>query len=128
MGLDRSFQFADEDLNRRLIALLKKKRIPHRIDRDGVIHYSANDELAVENDLICSLRDTVFSKWQILSFPKEWADVYRRYMTQHGIPFKEELHQGDLWLLLPRKYRPHQWKLDDPVTSTTVVGATARRL
>src|SRR5436190_16749815 len=128
MDSELSFRFADEHLNRRLIALLKQNRIPHRIDKDGVIHYSANDELAVENDLISSIRDDVFPTWQVLSFPKEWADTYRRYMNEHAIPFKEELMRGELWLLLPRKYRPHQWKLDEPVSATTVLGTAARRL
>jgi hypothetical protein len=123
-----SFRFADDELNHRLIAHLKKNRIPHSVDSQGVIHYSPEDEEAVENESIVSIRRRVFPSWQVLSSPQEWADRYRQYMTEHGIPFKEELSQGELWFLLPRKYRPHMWKFDEPPTARTVVGTAARRL
>lgn len=112
MGFTLSFKFLEDDLNRRLIALLKNE-IGHAVDENGVIHYSPRDEWSVENDLIGSIRDRVFSPWQVLSCPKEWAERYRRYMVKHDISFKEELSDGQLWFLLPRKYRPHRWKLDD---------------
>jgi len=128
MHHELSFRFADEQLNRRLIALLKRNRIRHFVDKQGVVHYSAEDEDAVENEAIVSIRNGVFAYWQVLSCPKEWADSYRQHMTKHGIPFQEEESQGELWFLLPRKYRPHMWKLDEPLTATTVVGTAARRL
>ncbi len=113
MGFTLSFRFLEDDLNRRFIALLKKNEIRHSVDENGVVHYSPQDEESVENNIISSIRDRVFSAWQVLSCPKEWADRYRRYMVKHDIPFKEELSDGQLWFLLPRKYRPHRWKLDD---------------
>ena len=61
-----------------------------------------------------SIRDKVFPSWQVLTCPKDWIERYRDYMNRHGIPFKEELSDGELWFLIPRKYRPHAWKLDDP--------------
>jgi hypothetical protein len=35
-------------------------------------------------------------------------------MSRHGILFREELANGESWLLLPRNYRPLSWKLDGP--------------
>jgi hypothetical protein len=107
-----SFRFAEDDLNRRLIALLKKNGIRHSVDENGVIHYSPEDEKSVENDLVSSIRKRVFSSWQVLSCPKEWTERYKQYMTQRDIPFKEELIGGQLCFLLPRKYRPQRWKLE----------------
>jgi len=112
MGSKLSFKFAEDDLNRRLMALLKKQGIRYSVDQHGLIHYSPDDEASVENDVIGSIRDRVFSPWQVLHCPKDWVEPYKQYMMQHGIPFKEELNDGQLSFLLPRKYRPHQWKLE----------------
>jgi hypothetical protein len=107
-----SFRFAEDDLNRRLISLLKKTGLRHFVDENGVIHYSREDEERVENDLICSIRKSVFTSWQVLTCPKEWTERYKTYMTQRDIPFKEELSNGQKWFLLPQKYRPHRWQLE----------------
>ncbi len=113
MDLPRSFRFADDELNDRLIALLKKSEIRHLVGKDGILHYSAGDEELVENDMISSIRNQVFPSWQVLSCPKDWTERYRQYMTQHHIPFTEELTDNQLCFLIPRKYRPHSWKMDD---------------
>jgi hypothetical protein len=113
MGATLSFRFAEDDLNRRLIALLKRNEIRHSVDKNGVIHYSPEDEELVENDLISSIRTRVFSSWQVLTCPKEWAERYKQYMARHDIPFKEEWSHGQLWFLLPQKFRPHRWKLHE---------------
>jgi len=42
-------------------------------------------------------------------------------MSRHGIPFQEELSNGELWFLLPRKYRPHKWKLDASLEAERMV-------
>jgi hypothetical protein len=108
-----TFKFLDDDLNRQFIALMKKTDVPHHVGRDGTVHYSSDDEV-VENEAICSIRDRVFPSWQVLTCPRSWIGSYRTYMSQRRIPFHEELSNGDLWFLLPRKYRPHMWKLDAP--------------
>jgi hypothetical protein len=108
-----SFRFAEDELNRRLIALLKKNNVRHSVDEKGVIHYSPEDEESVGNYLIGSVRKDVFPSWQVLSCPAEWAERYKRYMKRREIPFKEELTDGQLCFLLPRRYRPHAWKLGD---------------
>jgi hypothetical protein len=59
------------------------------------------------------IRNEVFPSWQILTCPKDWIERYRQYMTQHDIPFTEELANHELWFLIPRKYRPHSWKIED---------------
>jgi hypothetical protein len=114
MGKNRSFRFVDNDLNQELIGLLKKSTVDHSIDKDGVVRYSTADEERVENDLICSIRDKVFPSWKIITCPSDWTASYKEYMSRHGIPFWEELSDGALWFLIPRKYRPHSWKLDGP--------------
>ncbi len=81
------------------------------MDKNGVIRYSPDDVAFVENDLICSIRDEIFPSWGILTCPEDWIGRYRDYMARHGIPFTEERSNGALWFLLPRKYRPHAWKL-----------------
>jgi hypothetical protein len=116
MHYERSFRFAEDNLNRLLIALLKQHAIKHSVDEEGVIHYAPEDEEAVENDLIPSIRDRLFDDWQVLSCPKEDAERYQHYMARHDIPFKEERIDGQLCFLLPRKYRPHRWKLEEAVT------------
>ena len=59
MELTKSFKFSDSDLNRKLIALVKKSRIQHFIDKEGVVHYSSAEEETVENDLIRDPRSSV---------------------------------------------------------------------
>ncbi|HEX3997531.1 MAG TPA: hypothetical protein VHX65_03160 [Pirellulales bacterium] len=108
----QSFKFGDEDLNSRLLALLKKSHIKHSVDKQGVIHYPSGEADLVENDLLCSVRDAVFPRWQVLTCPPEWIESYKLYMRGHQIPFHEELSNGKVWFLLPRRFRPHRWKLD----------------
>jgi len=115
MENSNSFKFLDDELNRQLLALLKKGKIKHHVGNDGIIHYSPDDEEVVEEHFICSIRDRVFPSWQVLTCPRSWTVRYKKYMSHHGIPFREELSNGELWFLLPRKYRPHRWKLDDPM-------------
>jgi hypothetical protein len=115
MEKNNSFRFLDDDLNRQLIALLRKAKIKHDVGKDGSIHYSPDDEEVVENDFVGSIRDKVFPAWQVLTCPRDWSMLYKKYMKHHGIPFQEELSNGELWFLLPRKYRPHRWQLDRPM-------------
>src|SRR5436190_13097347 len=112
MDFTRTFKFVDDNLNRKLIGLVKKSRVEHFIDKEGVLHYSPGDEDSVENDLVCSIRDQVFPSWQVLTCPGDWVERYKRYMSQHDIPYIEELANNEVWFLLPRKYRSHSWKLD----------------
>ncbi len=117
-----SFKFMDDDLNQRLIALLKKAKIKHAVDDDGVIHYSTADEETVGNELLCSIRTGVFPAWQLLSCPADWTQRYKRYMIQHVVPFREERFNNELCFLLPRKYRPHSWELEE-LESAHPIGA-----
>ena len=121
MGKSCSFRFLDEALNQQLLTLLRKGKIKHEVDKKGLIHYSPEDEELVENDFICSIRDRVFPSWQVLTCPREWITRYKSYMNSRGIPFQEEMSNEELWFLLPRKYRPHQWKLEDPLKAESMV-------
>jgi hypothetical protein len=113
MNQTYSFKFIDSDLTQRLLALLKKAKIKHVVDQDGVIHYSRADEETVGNELLYSIRTKVFPDWQLLSCPAEWTERYKRYMIQHGVPFREELFNDQMCFVLPRKYRPHSWDLEE---------------
>jgi hypothetical protein len=110
----RFFKFLDADLNQQLHALLKGANVKHEVRKGGIVYYSSADFEVVENDLICAIRDRVFPSWQILTCPPDWIAVYKKYMHDHRIPFHEEMSNGELWFFLPRKYRPHRWKLEDP--------------
>jgi len=114
MAKEKSFRFRDDRLNREFLTLLRKRGVKHRVARDGVIHYAADDEDVVDNDVICQIRDGVFPEWQVLTCPRDWIPRYTDYMQDHGIPFSEELSDGELWFLLPRRHRPHAWKLRGP--------------
>src|SRR5438445_7659988 len=102
-----SFRFVDDSLNRRLIALMKKRGVRHLVGKDGIIRYKADDEELVENKLLEPIRESVFQPWQIISCPKDWAERYKSYMVHHRVPFVEELINSQLCFLIPRKYRPH---------------------
>jgi hypothetical protein len=115
MKRTRSFKFLEDGLNQELVNRLKKAEIDHSVDEDGVIRYSAGDVEVVENEFLYSIRCKVFPSWQILSFPGNWIGRYMDYISRHDVPFREELIDGKLCLLIPRKYRPHAWKLDDRI-------------
>jgi hypothetical protein len=115
MHKQHSFKFVDEGLNREFVGSLERAGIDHIVGEGGVVYYSEADQEIVENDLICSIRDMVFPSWQILTFPDGWAENYRDYMSRHDVPLKEEISDGELGFLIPRKYRPHSWKLVGPV-------------
>ena len=122
MALANSFKFVDADLNRKLIKRLKSSGIKHVVDKEGVIHYAPRDEQVVENDLISAVRDGLFPSWQIVSCPDDWTENYRAYMTAHGIPFVEELIDGQLCFLIPRRYRPDAWQIDQPAARAVRTG------
>jgi hypothetical protein len=112
-----SFKFADQKLNQKLISLLLKKQIPFRVKDDQSIHYKPEDEPQIGNELINRLRDTIFKPWQTLSCPNEWVSRYKQYVVLHGIPFAQEYIDDQEGFLLPRKYRPHSWRMDPPAKS-----------
>jgi hypothetical protein len=114
MGKNNSFRFVDDDLNQQLRVLLRKSKVRHQVGQNGVIYYSPVEEEVIENDLICSVRDKAFPDWQVLTCPRDWTVTYEKYMRESEIPFQEELSNGDVWFLLPRKHRPHRWKLIGP--------------
>jgi hypothetical protein len=106
-----SFRFLDDKINDRFIRLLESNGVAHSVDRRGIVHYRSENEDVVENEVLAKVRDRVFSRWQVLSCPHETVAGYREYMSHHEIPFVEELIDGEVGFLLPRKYRPHSWKI-----------------
>lgn len=110
-----SFRFMNDQLNVVFLKLLSHSKIEHHIDRNLVAHYSPNDDEKVENVLIDEVRHKVFDRWQVVSCPPEWIEVYRTYMKTHNVPFEEEKSDGELEFLLPKRYRPNAWKLPLPM-------------
>lgn len=106
-----SFKFVDTKLNDSLVSLLKRHDIKHRVGKNGAIHYSPDDEEIVENELIRQVRDRIFSPWQIISCPSDWAERYKVYMIKRSVPFVEELIDNQLCFLIPRSYHPHAWRI-----------------
>jgi hypothetical protein len=104
-----SFRFLDNNLNKKLIALIEGSDVEHTVDPQGTIHYS--NDLIVDNDLIPQVRNTIFPTWQVLSCPQSSEQQYRQYMTQHGIKFMGEIIDGKLHFLLSRNHDPHSWNL-----------------
>jgi hypothetical protein len=109
-----SFRFRDETLNRRLISLIKQSQAHCSVDSRGVVRYAADDVDLIENEIISRVRTSVFPRWQIICCPSEWAESYKQYMLAHGIPHVEELSDRERCFLVPRKFRPHAWKLNEP--------------
>jgi hypothetical protein len=59
-------------------------------------------------------RKDLGKKVAYLMCPKNCRAVYREYMREHNIPFIERYVNGKFEFILPRKYRPHAWKLNFP--------------
>jgi len=109
--LECSFRFLDESLNQQLLRLVEKASIPHRVGRDDVIHFAAEEEERIENHVISQLRGSVFLEWQVLSCPPDWVEKNREHMEENDIPYREELIDDQLAFLRPKSVRPHAWKL-----------------
>lgn len=110
MRLDRSFRFADENLNRLLLVRMKQARIDHRVEKETV-YYSAEDEEKFE-DVLTPIRSEGLGPWQVLSCPPDMVDRYRRAMEQREVPYEEEINNGNVEFLIPLARRPHSWKFD----------------
>src|SRR6266478_354633 len=96
MNLAYSFRFVDNKLNDKLISLIAKSGIKHRIDKEGIIHYSPDDEEVIGNEILPAVRNKLFSSWQIISCPRDWAERYKRYMIRRDVSFVEELIANQL--------------------------------
>jgi hypothetical protein len=119
-----SFRFMDDSLNRELIGLLQSKAHGRfEVDPDGTIRYPREEEDLIGNDLICAVRNAAFPTWQIVSCAAEWIDSYKSYMAEKKIPFREEIRDQSLRFLIPRNYRPHSWKLQDPQAASRTMKA-----
>src|SRR5487761_1666332 len=116
MARNYSFKFLKRDLNRAFIRLVKKARIDHIVAKDGLVRYSSDDEERMDNEIVSAVRKMAFPSWQVVSCPREWTGCYRAYMTRHRIPFVQEKSNDEICFLIPRKYRPHSWKIENPTS------------
>ena len=112
-----SFRFVDEELNRKLIDRAASSGIPHEVGPDGTLHYSADDEEAIDEHVIRPIREEVFPRWQVLSCPPDWAGRYRQYMERNRLPFQEERIDAETSFLIPRDLDPHRWDLRPTVAA-----------
>jgi hypothetical protein len=112
MGKSNKFMFLDPFLNEHLLHRVLEAEISHHVSADGAICYSPDDEEAMEKDVIGPIRNRVFPSWQVVTCPAEWTQTYRTYMEENGVEFREERSNGETWFLIPRKHRPHRWKLE----------------
>lgn len=56
--------------------------------------------------------DRLLGDEQLLSCPVECAPTYRQYMNSKKINYTEHgIVDGSFVFKLPRRYRPHAWKL-----------------
>lgn len=107
-----SFKFVDDELNSKLLDLLSRSDVSYAINA-GAIQYSSEDEDVVGNQLIPSIRGLKFPSWQVVSCPRDWTERYQQYMVRHQVPFTKEIIDGEVSFLIPAKYDPHSWKLDE---------------
>jgi hypothetical protein len=118
MDFDRNFRFIDQRLQQEVLTRIARTGVAHEIGEDGMLHYASVDAEVVENDLICSIRDTVFPAWSIFTVegcglapdPLE-TGKYRDYMRTHHIPFVEEVHDTERWFLIPDPYDSFAWNV-----------------
>lgn len=110
MDYDRSFRFADDELNRLLITRLRETAVEHAVRPDGGVDYPSDDEERFE-DALADVRGGVFPDWQVLSFPPDWAARYRSALAEHGAEFVEEVNNGEVEFLLAGHHEPHAWEV-----------------
>jgi hypothetical protein len=110
MNFDRSFRFVKDALNQKLVSLLRRSDLDHSVAADGRVHYHSGDEERFE-DVLGRVRGDVFPEWQVLSFPQEWANLYRTAMADRAVSYEEELNNGSVEFLLSAHHRPHAWKI-----------------
>src|SRR4051794_40200216 len=117
--LDRSFRFVDGHLQDDLLALVRGSDVLHSVEEDRTLRYASADAEMVENELICSVRDRLFPQWGVFTLegdetprPKVTA-AYRAYMSQHAIPFAEEIHDGFTGFLTPEGVDSFEWGIPD---------------
>ena len=109
-----SIRLAKPSLNLPLVTQLTKQMVPFSVDKEGTVWYSKQFDELVDVKILPPLRSHLFPRWQVLSFPPEWAGVYRNYMQRRRVRFESEWINGQLVFLLPASYRPHTWNLPDP--------------
>jgi len=109
--MDHAFQFLDADLQQQFIEELEKRAIVHRVGHAGEVRFGQDVQQTIENELMCEIRDRVFASWQIVTCPEADVAAYRAFMSKHDIRFQEEISDGERWFLIPRKHRPHSWKI-----------------
>ena len=108
MPHDRYFRFANDELNRCLIARLRDSALEYTVRPDGGVDYRSGDEEAFE-DVLAQVRGEVFPDWQVLSFPPEWASRYRAALAARAVAYEEEVNDGDVEFLLAGCHAPHAW-------------------
>ncbi len=121
--MDRSFRFVDAAIQRELLGRFRKTETRHTIDSTGAICFSPENEEFVESELIGPVRSEIFPTWQLVTCPVDWTIDYKTYMDRHEIPYREELSDGELWFLIPRKHRPGSWKIEKTLAESALAAS-----
>ena len=121
MAVKHSFRFANAALNNELLVRLRMAKVRHSRASDGSIRYWAGDEERFENDVLGPIRDRIFPSWQLVFCPADWAARYKAYMTRHKVPFEEQWTDDQPCFVIPRQYRPHNWKLPNRQVDKTLL-------
>ena len=120
MRMNRTFRFMPPKLNAALQAALNGADIDHAVDRWGYVYYHDRDTEAFE-DILATVRSSVFESWQVLSCPADAVNAYRQVMRQRKVRFVVEVDNNRVEFLIPGDVDPHSWPLD-----TLSVGTSAR--
>jgi hypothetical protein len=113
------FRLCDESLQRELLARVARSAVPHAVEPDGTLRYASENREEIEDEFICSLRQSLFPEWGIFTLegdghprPRTTA-LFREYMLNHGIPFVEEAHDGFAWFLVAQEHDSFAWDVPD---------------
>ena len=111
---DRTFRFANDDLNKQLIACLHDGALDYAVRPDGAVGYRSADEDRFE-DVLARVRDGVFTDWQVFSFPPDWLPEYRAALARREVAYEEEINDGAVEFLLDGSQEPHEWRIEKAV-------------
>lgn len=106
------FKFLNEKLQKKLISLLRKKaKNKFKILPSLYIEYDEKDVDLIENQLICSVRVSVFPNWQIVTASNN-SFAFQMELQKRKVSFELEIKNFDIRFLINKKYKPHAWKID----------------
>ncbi len=105
-----TFRFKKPELNEILRRAIQENGMHFTVTETGDVAYLLQDEYRFENYILNPIRSNVFSRWQILSCPRDYFERYLVYMRKRYINFEIEYQDGEPEFLIPGNYNPHRWE------------------